>query len=290
MRNKTVVRDKMQEITGINLPCAKPLEYAIGTVDPRFNLSVNDFLAEAQDAEKIWEAQSGKDLFEYNPNADFKINLIFDSRQIQSNEADKLAQDLDQLEVSHKKITDQYENFSETYEQKMVKYKKNAANYEKKVKEYNEAVEDWNESAKTSEEEFNELKEKKEELGGLYKKLEKERLEVNKLAGKTNALATKEKSVVDDYNANVETYKNKYGGGREFEKGVYDGKEINLYQFKEKSDLRMTLIHELGHALGIGHLEDSKSIMYYLLSDQDMENPIFSAEDLGALKDVCKFQ
>jgi predicted nucleic acid-binding Zn-ribbon protein len=296
LRNKVFVREavigvkeNVSEITGIGLPCSAPFEYAIGAVDPQFNLSAEDFLAVTQEAEKIWEVQSGKNLFSYNPNAEFRINLIFDSRQLASNEADKLAENLDQLEVEQAKIADQYEDLSGTYEQKMAKYKKSLANYEKKLADYNEAVEDWNAGAKTSEEEFNDLKEKKETLSELYKKLEKERLEVNKLAGKTKVLASKEKNVVAEYNTNVSTYKNKYGGEREFEKGLYDGKEINLYQFKQLTDLRMTIIHELGHALGIGHLNNPESIMYYLLSDQNMENPILSPEDLAALKAVCKF-
>lgn len=289
MRNYTIVRDKVQEITGINLPCAKPLQYAIGTVDPRFNLSAGDFLADAQDAEKIWETQSGKNLFEYNPNAQFKINLIFDSRQLQSNEADALTKNLDQLEVAHNQIVTQYKNLSGTYAQSVAKYNADAADYQKKLDDYNQAVADWNKNG-GSQDEYDKLKNKKKDLEDLYTQLEKERLAVNALVGKTNNLASKEQGVVNEYNANVSTYKNKYGGGREFEKGLYDGTEINIYQFKQPADLRLTLVHELGHALGIGHVDDPSSIMYYLLSDQDMEHPTLSAEDLGALKTVCKFK
>ncbi|MFA5962251.1 MAG: matrixin family metalloprotease [Parcubacteria group bacterium] len=296
LKNKTSFREAVldakeaiSEMTGIGLPCSKPFKYAIGSVDPKFGLSTNEFLIQAQEAENIWESQSGKNLFEYDPNSQFKINLIFDSRQVQSNEADKLNENLDQLESSHKKITDQYENLSGTYEQKTAKYNADVADYQKKLDAYNKAVADWNKNG-GSKDEYAELKEDKEDLENLYEKLEKERLEVNSLAGKTNALVSKEQKVVNEYNTNVSTYTNKYGGGQEFEKGLYDGEEINIYQFKQTTDLRLTLVHELGHALGIGHVEDSKSIMYYLMGEQDMENPVLSAEDLGALKTVCKFK
>ncbi len=290
LQNKTAVRETVQEITGLGLPCAKPFEYSIGTVDPRFGIDLARFLTITQEAEKTWEDQSGKDLFEYNPNAEFKINLIFDERQAQSNEADKLEEDLQKLEASHNKITGQYENLSGTYAQKMARYNSDAAAYEKKLKDYNKDVENWNKSDRTDEDDYEKLQKEKKELANLYKKLEQERAEVNQLAGKTNKLVSQENNIVSEYNANVSTYKNKYGGEREFEKGVYDGKEINLYQFKEDADLRMTLIHELGHSLGIGHLENTQSIMYYLLGDQNMENPKLSEEDLGALKTVCKFK
>lgn len=296
MRSKTSVReavmdvrDNVSEITGIGLPCAKPLQYTIGTVDSRFNLSPDDLLVEAKEAEKIWESQSGKNLFEYTPSADFKINLIFDERQLASIEADKLAENLDQLEVAHKKITNQYENLSGTYAQKVAKYEADGVTYEKKLKEYNKKVKTWNEHGGTEDELAN-LRDEKNKLDDLYDKLEKERQALNDLANKTNTLVTQEQKVVKDYNTNVSTYKNSYGAGREFEKGFYDGKEINIYQFKQLTDLRLTLVHEFGHALGIGHIENPQSIMHYLLSEQDMQNIVLSKEDLNELGSVCKFK
>ena len=53
--------------------------------------------------------------------------------------------------------------------------------------------------------------------------------------------------MVNEYNANVESYRQQYGIRREFEKGVYDGKEINIYQFRKNADLRLTpLAQRLG--------------------------------------------
>lgn len=295
MREKTFVReavenarDDISEITGIGLPCTEPFLYAVGNVDSRFNLSANDVLAEAKEAERIWESQSGKNLFEYDPSADFKISLIFDERQLASIEEDKLAENLDQLEAVRKKITNQYESLSGTYAQKVAKYEADGAAYEKKLKEYNKKVKTWNENGGT-ENELENLKDEKNKLNDLYDKLEKERQELNDLVKKTNTLATQEQKVIKDYNANVSTYKNSYGAGREFEKGLYDGKEINIYQFKKLTDLRLTLVHEFGHALGIEHVKSPQSIMYYLLSDQDMENPTLSTEDLDELKTICNF-
>jgi len=297
LKNKTAVREtvldvreNISDVTGIGLPCSEPFQYAIGTVDPRFKLSTNDFLVVASEAEKLWEDQSGKNLFKYNPDAQFKINLIFDERQQASIESDKLTQDLNQLEVSRKQITTQYGNLSEDYTQKMAKYNADVAVYEKKMKNYNKKVESLNKQGGATEKDLADLKKEKENLADLRDKLEKERLEINKLAGKTNTLASKEKKVVNEYNANISTYKNNYGDAKEFEKGLYDGKEINIYQFKQIADLRLTIIHELGHSLGIGHTNDPQSIMYYLLSDQSMENPQLMAEDLSELATVCKFK
>jgi len=68
---------------------------------------------------------------------------------------------------------------------------------------------------------------------------------------------------------------------------VYDGKSINIYQFEATADLRLVVVHELGHALGLDHLSQPESIMYYMMGEQDLENPKASNEDILALKQIC---
>ncbi len=290
MRNKTQVRDKVQEITGINLPCREPLEYSIGSIDPRFKIDQATFLQTIQEAQKVWDDEAGHPLFAYNPSASFKINLVYDDRQAQSNEADSLSANLTQLESSQNKIGSQYNSLSASYNQALAKYNADVDKYQKQLKDYNKDVDSWNASDKSSQSQFDALQKTKKDLNDFYVKLQKEQVSVNVLAGKANNLVTQEKNVVNDYNSQVSTYKEKYGAAQEFEKGVYQGTEIDLYQFKQISDLRMTLVHELGHALGLGHDDNSKSIMYYLMGDQDMQNPTLSTQDITELKTVCKFQ
>jgi len=122
----------------------------------------------------------------------------------------------------------------------------------------------------------------------MYKNLEEKRKALDVLRGKTNQAAKKVNSLAGNYNASLETYKSKFGLSREFEKGVFDGQAINIYEFEENSDLEMTIIHEMGHALGIEHLNNPDSIMYYLMGEQNLNNPKLTEEDLSALKSVCK--
>src|SRR5512133_174707 len=56
-------------------PCSKPITYAIGNLDPRFDLTTKELLSDIQRAEKIWETPLGKQLFQYSPTGDLKINL-----------------------------------------------------------------------------------------------------------------------------------------------------------------------------------------------------------------------
>ena len=286
----TQIANKVQEIARLNLPCSKTLEYSIGEIDPRFNIDSASLLKIIEEAQGLWSDQLGRKAFSYNPDASFKINLIFDERQMQSNDVDALKENLEQLESSQNKISSQYDSLIASYKKALENYNASVLKYEKQLKQYNDDVEKWNKSDKSSEDEYDDLQKDKKALNDFYNKLQKEQLEVNELARKANRLVSQEKSVVEDYNSNILTYKEKYGTAQEFEKGVYAGTEINIYQFKELSDLRMTLIHELGHSLGMGHVDNSKSIMYYLLGDQNMESPMLSNEDIAELKAVCKLR
>lgn len=272
----------------IEKPCEKPLEFSVGEIDSRFGISKDELIALAQEAEIFWDESSEKNILAYNPDANFKINLVFDERQVQTMEAQKLEQDLNNLKLSQEELLQKYEASNAKYEKMMKEYEASLKKYEKKLKEYNKDIEYWNEKGGAPEDEYEKLEDEQKELKDDYKKIEKQRNAINDLVKKTNVFAKDEKQLINAYNNEVITYKSQFGDTHEFEKGVFNGSAINIYQFQKKSDLRLTIIHELGHYLGLGHTENSKSIMHYLMGDQDLENPILTDEDKLELKRVCE--
>lgn len=295
LTNKEQTRQAVQEARtaaerklGIDQPCGKPLEYSIGNIDQGFNISQNDLTQLTQQAAQVWNKAEGKELLKYNPDSQFKINLVYDNRQEQSDAASQLEQNLNSLEVTHNSLAKQYNTLSAEYKKKIDDYNKDLENYKEDVSKYNEDVDYWNKQDGAPADEYAKLKKEKNDLEDEYKKLNEEKDEINKLVSQTNKVASQENKVVKNYNNSVETYQSEYGDSREFEKGIFNGEAINIYEFQKTNDLELTLIHELGHYLGIGHTENPEAIMYPMIGEQNMKDPKLAEEDLNELKNICK--
>jgi len=270
-------------------PCRTPLKYSIGEIDSRFNVTQDQLKDIISQAGAVWDKASGLNLFEYDPNATLQIKMVYDGRQQETDEAAQLETDLKNLESKRSTLDKQYGGLDKEYDQKLAAFKSALAAYEKKLKDYNEEVAYWNKKGGAPADEYDKLKKEQKDLDKKYGALKDRESELKSLASNINGIANKENTLVNKYNSAVTTYQNKYGEAQEFEKGVYDPAQgITIYQFRETADLRLTIIHELGHALGIGHTQNPQSIMYYLMGEQNLENPALAQEDMAELKTVCQ--
>ena len=55
--------------------CDKPFTYKIGSVDPKFGVSEDEFLNYTKQAEDVWEKSEIKNLYEFDKASDFNIIL-----------------------------------------------------------------------------------------------------------------------------------------------------------------------------------------------------------------------
>lgn len=275
-------------------PCYSPIKYSIGDVDEKFGISEDDFNFAIKQAEDIWENELNINLFEEykgseNEN-DLTINLVFDDRQVQTMEGLALDNNFNELRQQQEKVSKTYDYLKSEYEKGVDQYTKDIEDYEERVSEYNEKVKKWNEKGGVLPKQFEKLEEEGDDLKREYDDLEKEKEKINEIVKEINVIASEEKQKIEAYNKNVETYKERFGESKEFNQGEYDGSLISIYQFRSVDDLILVLAHELGHALGIGHVDNSQAIMYYLMENQNIENISLTDEDIAALKDVCEIE
>lgn len=66
-------------------------------------------------------------------------------------------------------------------------------------------------------------------------------------------------------------------------------REIRIFRFADLDDLRLVVAHELGHALGLGHVTDAASFMWEGPSagQPDVRSPTVQEEDVARLRSLC---
>ena len=261
-----------------------PIDYSIGSCDQRFGISFEKFRALLKDASSTWEEPAGTTLFSYEESATFKVNLIYDERQERTNEEKQARVQLDEHTNSYEALDRDYKAATRRQEELQKSYDSSAAIVIGKTNEYNAKVEQWNKSGGAPQTEIGRLNAEKAELDKLKEKLAVEELALKKSNDDVNTLATRVNESVQRRNSNVASYNGKFGESRPFEQGLFNGKEINVYQFEDEARLKLALIHEFGHALGFQHVDDSTAIMYYKTGYQDREHIHLTEKDLELVR------
>ncbi|HEY4501944.1 MAG TPA: matrixin family metalloprotease [Candidatus Paceibacterota bacterium] len=271
------------------VPCAEPIEYRLGTVDPRFKLSDEEVLRDIAKASDLWGTARGRPLFAYNPEGALTINLIYDTRQQATQKTAELSGVIDKTSRVASSVKAQYSSLQSSYNAADAEYERQVAQFNEAQGAYNERVEYWNAKGGAPPAEYAKLSAQKRSLTQQLSSIEAKRQELNRLADQINALIDKYNLLVDHINANVDDINNNGLVGTEFEEGVYvsdaSGERIDIYEFESKTAFLRVLAHELGHALGLDHTEGPDSIM----------NPVnrgktfaLTAQDREALEAECK--
>jgi len=268
------------------LLCPAPLSYRLGEINPSFNLSPEQALAYVSQAEALWEKRTGRELFTYDETSDFTIGFVFDERQESANLEETQKKLLDTKKVENDKVLQTVVSLQEDFKTLSANYGRRVADYEKRLLDYNTDVRQHNDRGGAPEDVFESLENERQTLNKEAEELSVVVAELNDLAANINHLSDRGNELVSDYNQGVNQYNNKVGFLGEFTQGDYQGDRIHVYKFSSEEEVVKVLAHEFGHALGVGHVDDESSLMYYLLEDVN-ESPAISSADLVAYQLVC---
>jgi hypothetical protein len=284
-------------------PCDKPIEYSIGRFDTQFGITKQEFKTQIKHAEEVWEKTLGKDIFVYKEGSNFKINLIYDERQLLIMQKQKGESGLQAAEDILNTLDMQFNEMKKEYDALISAHKSAAASLEERQKSYKSKVDYWNERGGAPKNEYDALRKEAVVLNKEASVLNNEVSVINAKSRELNTLLDQRNKAAAAYNQTVQIYNQKYGQGLEFDQAEYVsgrknplifgrgiGEEINVYEFTNNADLALALAHEFGHALGMNHVENSKSIMYYTSGANTRASFSPSAEDLAELKRVCELK
>lgn len=239
-------------------PCTRAVSYSIGSFDSSFGISEDDFLSAIKESENMWDNAVNKNLFAYDPsgNGELQINLVYDSRQATT-------QKLTNINCSLQNDKSFYDNLKSELDSMQADYDQKKAELEARTVTRNNLA------------------------------------EINSLQAELNAEANKINSVVDQLNSFATTFNNEAKNynvvgnslGEQFEEGDYvvdqSGKRIDIYQFNNKEKLARVLMHEMGHVLGLDHINNPNAIMYAL---NNGVNAVPTEDDINALKAHCEIK
>lgn len=243
--------------------CDKPIHYRIDTVDPKFSLSRDEFLADVNQAAQIWNNVRSKDLYIYDPKGELSVNLIYDERQ-------SLLTQVNSLESTVK-------SDKQSLTPEISEYQRLAAQFKQKLADLNKQIEDWNSKGGAPPDEYKKLIEQQQDLQNQAKNL-------NTMAKNLNQSTTAYNSSVNQLNQTISSLNSALQ--ERPEEGIFKYPEnvIDIYFNTGNQELVHTLAHELGHSIGLEHIQNPKAIMYFR-TNQSIQP---SQDDIAALTNLCK--
>lgn len=257
-----------------------PLHYRIADLDPRLNISKQKMIEISQEAAAIWERGTGKRYFVYDPKATFTVNLVFDQRQVRSMKRTENLKNLEQekqlwLDENQKllKLKQDSQQLHTQLELQKIKYQAQLNAYASAQNKYLNKSNTKN--LNLLQERTKLLNQQRDVLKILINDHDLNHQQIQVKSDELIQLHEQLTQSVDRFNQNF--------APQLVHKGQFKGKQIFIYEFSSIDDLRLTLAHEFGHALGLKHTHNPKSLMYPRIKEQDSKNFQLTATDLALL-------
>lgn len=233
--------------------CDEPIGWYIADIDPQFDISRNDARRAAERAVDVWEdVLPDRALFVHDPAGTLPISLEYDAT----------------LNELHRRRLE--------YNRAMNAYNDDVDAYNRRLEAYERRVEAWNRSPGSQSEH--------DAIERQRRALEREKRDLRRRASELDDMRPRrslEEFQTGRYEQTLE-YDSQTGDVT----AVLD-RAVMVYQFDDADDLALTIAHELGHALGIEHLDDPTAVMHPTPSRPAGGEIRATRADRLALREVC---
>lgn len=261
-QNQSQLKDKFDHYFYYS-PCDYPLNYKIGSIDPKFHLSPTELVTVLDQAAQIWNQAVGKKLLQFDPTAQLEIEMLYDDRQA--------------LKTQINQIEGKLAQTNRALQPSLAEYDKLKIDFKQKLQDLNNQIAEINKRGGATPDEYNQLTNKQNELKAQANKLNQMAQDLNQSTDLYNQEVSQLDQKVDNFNQALNLRP---------EEGLYKPAEnkIEIYFYITRNELIHTIAHEFGHALGLNHNSDQKSIMY----PKSTQQTIASQSDINDLMAICQ--
>ena len=274
--------------------CAVPIHAYVGDVDPRFGFDRHDVERALQDATGLWQQHTDRPLFDAAGagRRPMPVDLVFDERQEQAAVMQQNRRSLERGERRLQERQAQFNRLQQQLESDGDALREGEQRLAERAAEHQRRVADWNAGRiERSDTAQRRLRAEADALRDERAQLESARQRLNETVAELNLMAVELNDELEAFNAVVESFNRAAGspvtvGGYTW--SSHDGRRITIYRAGDTDELVLLLAHELGHALGIGHVaERSAAVMSAEVSDLELPVTALEAADVAALQAVC---
>lgn len=251
-----------------------PLKWRVAPIDPRFGVSREDVVRAVEQGVAIWESAAGRKLFERDDAAGFPIKLVFDERQKELLEAVRSNRAVQNAGYAMDAQRGMTEGAATRYESASQQLRSRVQSYEMRLNTYNQRINQINASGGVQPGQEFAIEQERQTLDSELAAIRQAEQEVERLRIEANRLA-------DDFNRQVKLHNDQ---ATLQQRNAQPAKVVNLgecriveirqrgltttsvegisiFAFKGLDHLTFILAHELGHALGLDHVEGDGALM-----------------------------
>lgn len=285
------VSTTVRQVYSLAFPCSVPLTYSLGEIDPRFGISSEEVRASLMRAESVWESELDRDLFKHREDGGtILVHFVYDDRQATLEKLRSLGLVIANNKASYDELTTEYKKLRASYDARAAQFASHNTQFKSDLAAYEAEVQRVNARGGARGTEYARLQAEKRSLDTRYaallsteQQLRAEVKNLNEMVATINTLAARVNQNAANYNDTADDH------GEEFEEAAYRSRAgevtITVYEYDTRTRLERVLAHELGHALGLDHVEGEASIMYRLNQSPNREA---TPEDIAELNRVCR--
>lgn len=236
-------------------PCTTPIRWRLGTVDPRFGVSEAQLRRAVEEAIAVWESEAGRWLFRHDTAGTMLVELVHDERQqaydrfkAREAELERLREEVDRRQTRLDAALRRVRSDSAAFERS--RRESTAARYRESIDRFNAAIHAFNGAV----DRYNDaVRAAGRDTGVAVTVGSMERSELTR-NGRTAALR----------------------------------RRVTLAYAGSHEETVLILTHELGHALGIGHVALEGAVMAERYRHTELAYPVrLQPEDRAALDALC---